>query len=86
MNYEYALKVEQASASLGIEESSVPLSVETGRVVEKPVYSGPYTAEPSAEVQILETAGRVLSENITINPIPSNYGRITWNGSVLTVS
>ena len=24
--------------------------------------------------------------NVTVNPIPSNYGLITWNGSVLTVS
>ena len=23
---------------------------------------------------------------VTVNPIPSNYGLITWNGSVLTVS
>ena len=25
-------------------------------------------------------------KNIRINPIPSNYGLITWDGSVLTVS
>lgn len=23
---------------------------------------------------------------VTVNPIPSNYGLITWNGSILTVS
>ena len=26
------------------------------------------------------------SINVTIMPIPSNYGLITWNGHVLTVS
>lgn len=27
-----------------------------------------------------------LSTQIVVNAIPSNYGLITWNGSVLTVS
>lgn len=49
-------------------------------------YSGEYTVTPSAEVQTLPTANKTLSQNITVEPIPSYYGRITWNGSVLTVS
>jgi len=51
-----------------------------------PVYDGPTVFEPGAEPQILETRNTVLLENITINPIPQNYGRITWNGNTLTVS
>ena len=38
------------------------------------------------ETQTLATAEKTVLENIVINPIPSNYGLITWNGSVLTVS
>lgn len=51
-----------------------------------PEYEGPYEVTPSGETQTLATAARVLVENIIINPIPSNYGLITWNGSVITVS
>ena len=36
--------------------------------------------------QTLETDSLYMQGNITINPIPSNYGLITWNGSILTVS
>ena len=50
------------------------------------VYSGDYEVTPSAETQTLETDSLYMRGNITINPIPSNYGLITWNGSTLTVS
>ena len=49
-------------------------------------YTGSYEVTPSSELQTLETADRILIENLVINPIPNNYGLITWNGSVLTVS
>lgn len=49
-------------------------------------YRGEYEVTPSSETQTLQTANRLLASNIVINPIPSNYGLITWNGSVLTVS
>ena len=48
-------------------------------------YPGPYTVTPSEETQILETTGLKMNDNVTVEAIPSNYGRITWNGSVLTV-
>lgn len=51
-----------------------------------PNYSGPYEVTPSRETQTLETAGKRCSQNIVVNPIPSNYGLITYNGSTLTVS
>lgn len=49
-------------------------------------YTGTYSITPSATEQILNTEGLLCDENIIINPIPSNYGLITWNGAVLTVS
>lgn len=49
-------------------------------------YHGETVVTPSSETQVLETAGKTLKDDITINPIPSNYGLITWNGSTLTVS
>lgn len=53
---------------------------------ELPSYDGMTEITPSSETQVLETRNMALYENITINPIPSNYGLITWNGSTLTVS
>lgn len=49
-------------------------------------YEGDYEITPTDETQVLQTAGKWDRENITIKPIPSNYGLITWNGSALTVS
>ena len=49
-------------------------------------YSGETVITPSAQAQTLETGGHVLLSNITVEAIPSNYGLITWNGSVITVS
>ena len=49
-------------------------------------YTGDYTITPTAQAQILQTKDMVCFDNITIEPIPDNYGLITWNGSALTVS
>lgn len=49
-------------------------------------YEGDYTVTPSAETQTLSTAGMKMTGSVTINPIPNNYGLITWNGSIITVS
>lgn len=49
-------------------------------------YTGQTEVTPSQEEQVLQTAGLIVNQNIKVNPIPSNYGLITWNGSILTVS
>ena len=51
-----------------------------------PAYTGPTEITPSNETQTLITAQTSVLDNITIKPIPSNYGLITWNGSTITVS
>lgn len=51
-----------------------------------PEYEGPYEATPTASAQTFDTAGKLMVREFTVNPIPSNWGLITWNGSVLTVS
>lgn len=53
---------------------------------ERPYYTGPTEITPTEDTQILPTADTIVLENITVNPIPTNYGLITWNGSVITVS
>lgn len=69
----------------------IPVDGEAGTVIkvteyDLPVYSGQTEITPSEETQTLQTANRTVLQNIIINPIPSNYGKITWNGSTLTVS
>ena len=49
-------------------------------------YTGSYTVDPSQQTQVLPTMNRTLNQNIIINPLPSYYGLITWDGSTLTVS
>ena len=55
-------------------------------IVDVDDYTGVYTVTPSAETQVLQANGLRMLDNVTINPIPNNYGLITWNGSTLTVS
>lgn len=49
-------------------------------------YEGEYEVTPTQYEQVLPTQGRSMSQNVTIHPIPSCYGLITWNGSKLKVS
>jgi len=51
-----------------------------------PVYSGEYEVIPGDNEQVLRTEGKKLIHDIIVEAIPSNYGKITWDGSVLTVS
>ncbi len=57
-----------------------------GGSIESDTYEGRYMVTPSHETQILSTKDLLMKNNVTINPIPSNYGLITWDGSVLTVT
>lgn len=50
------------------------------------VYDGAYEWTPTGDIQTIEIANKKAVDHIRINPIPQNYGLITWNGSTLTVS
>lgn len=58
-----------------------PINIVDGRK-----YEGEYVVTPTAETQVLQTADLKMKQNLTVNPIPSNYGLITWNGSFIMVS
>ena len=53
--------------------------------VDRDPYTGAYEVTPSGETQTLETENKRMTGNVTINPIPNNYGRIAWNGTTLIV-
>ena len=54
--------------------------------VERDPYTGEYEITPSSETQVLSTKHLRMTDDVTINPIPNNYGLITWDGHTLTVS
>lgn len=58
----------------------------SGRSSDFPWYDGPYEATPSRTAQTLPTNGYRMAGDVLIAAIPSNYGLITYDGSVITVS
>lgn len=85
----YALEVSEGAYSLAASEPSATWHV--GEYVQMrtggyPIYSGATSFTPSQSAQVIQTDGFALESNITIQPIPSNYGLVTWDGSSLTVS
>ena len=69
----------------------IPVDGESGIVTkvigqDLTTYTGVTEVTPTTAEQVLDTSNKVVARNIVINPIPSNYGLITWNGSTLTVS
>ena len=51
-----------------------------------PIYDGATEITATSSEQVLQTENTAVLSNIIIKPIPNNYGLITWNGSVITVS
>lgn len=51
-----------------------------------PDYDGPTVVVPSDSAQTLSTEGTALMSDIVVQPIPSNWGRISYDGSTITVS
>lgn len=69
-------------ASVERSGSDLNISVDKGTIT----YPGPYTVTPSESTQTLYTRNLAMSQNVVVNPIPSNYGKITWNGSALIIT
>ncbi len=81
--------VDQESIPLTIGASEVTFEASIGAeyaMVSADTYDGEYIFTPSDEAQTIVTTNKLLLDNIVINPVPSNYGKIEWNGSYLTVS
>ena len=84
-----ALHVDESDgAALHVSETST-LSLGVGGsmyAVPPPKYDGSYDVTPTSEAQVLHTKDLRAVDDIVIEPIPSNYGLITWDGSTITVS
>lgn len=71
-------------------ELIVPIDGEFGVITavteyDLPPYTGQTVITPSENVQTLMTADKVVTQNIIVNPVPENYGRLLWSGNTLTV-
>ena len=49
-------------------------------------FEGSYEYTPSEQTQTIPIEDLRATQDIVINPIPSNYGLITYNGVSITVS
>lgn len=72
-----SVSVETEETLVTVSEVKYPIQAE---------YEGETEITPTQETQTLRTASLLMPVDIVINPIPQNYGLITWNGSTLTVS
>lgn len=55
-------------------------------VITAPSYDGPYEYTPTQSTQTVQIDGKQATQDIIINPIPSNYGLVQWNGAYLMIS
>lgn len=67
-------------------QDETAFSVSMGEAYMPESYTGSVDITPTNTVQVLATQGKVLDTNLIIEPIPNNYGLITYNGSYITVS
>lgn len=67
-------------------ERRATISVTGSGAVPVPQYTGPYEFTPTRETQVAHTARKQAVEDIIIHPIPQNYGLVTYNGSIITIS
>lgn len=74
---------------LTVVETNIPIQigVETPVVASTvPEYDGEYDITPGSAAQVFQTNGKKITHDFIVEPIPSNYGLITWDGSTITVS
>lgn len=77
------------SIPMAVTASEVHLAASIGAAYtlhREDTYTGAYEFTPSAEEQTIPTRMKALEQDIVIHAIPNNYGLITYNGSVITVS
>ena len=77
--------------TVSIEANSPAMGIGIGNpvardYVDRDPYTGEYTITPSDEEQVLVTKNLRMTDNITVKAVPSNYGKIDWNGQYLVVS
>lgn len=88
-NHSISIQIDIPQKNIGVQVSGSSKNISTA--IDKgtlpfPAYAGEIEFTPSPDEQIIHTINKVLLSDIKINPIPNNYGLITYNGSTITVS
>lgn len=55
-------------------------------VTQAEYYEGATVVVPMRTEQILHTKNKTMPDNVIVTKIPNNYGLITFNGGIITVS
>lgn len=79
----------QTGANVGLHVAGDSLSLKVGGqfyAVGANPFEGEYEYTPTEETQVIPMSGLRALEDVVINPIPNNYGLITYNGSTIRVS
>ena len=76
-------KLTKTGADLAIDENVGLDTTITAALVEH--YEGTTEVTPADVAQVLHTAGLYMDSDVTIQAVPSSYGRITWDGVALNV-
>lgn len=83
------INIRSSKVNTSINSSNMDINVGSSiarEVIDTYPYEGEYIINPNTETQILETKNLRMLKDVVINPIPNNYGLITWNGSFLMIS
>ena len=78
--------VQDRTDSVAVQSTSQTVEAKSAVIVGGIPYAGSYEVTPGATAQTLPTASRMLAQDITIQPIPSNYGLVTYDGISIRVS
>lgn len=79
----------QTGSNVGLHVGDDSLSLKVGGqfyAIGATPYTGDYEYTPTEETQVIPMSGLCALEDVVINPIPNNYGLITYNGSTIRVS
>lgn len=55
-------------------------------VVQAEYYDGPTVVVPMRTEQVLHARNKTMPDDVIVTKIPNNYGLITFNGGIITVS
>lgn len=88
MNIQVNMEVAESSIavpmSVAVSGVSADMETDTKIVKPRPDYEGPYTVTPTTSSQTLETSETVMTDDVTVAPIPSQYhdmsGPLAWLG------
>lgn len=87
---EVNVQIVPTEMDVSIDSDGMSLSIESNiqmvsEMLDRDPYEGNYTITPTQQRIELQTKDKRMTENIVINPIPHNFGRIIWNGAFLKI-